>query len=263
VRFIQHKGEARWFYRFVSPLYDRWVNPLFWTPEMRTASLRLARLDDRGLETLDVGAGTGFSTEGVIEHVDPERVTLLDQSPDQLGRARAKPALARCSMRLGDAEQLPFDPDSFDRYVSCGSIEYWPDPARALAEAFRVVRPGGVALVVGPLPPSHRVARLLADIWMLFPSEAQYRGWFEAAGFEAIEVAHLAAPWARPGDPPFGIAVAGLKPAEGARVAVAERVERDAGRPRVLRFLAGSLAGAAFVPIGVVLNLRARRRRRR
>jgi MPBQ/MSBQ methyltransferase len=262
VRFIQHKGEARWFYRFVSPLYDRWVNPLFWTPDMRTAALRLARLDDRGLETLDVGAGTGFSTEGVIEHVDPARVTLLDQSPDQLGRARAKPALARCSMRLGDAERLPFDADSFDRYVSCGSIEYWPDPARALSEAFRVVRPGGVALVVGPLPPSHRLARLLADIWMLFPTEAQYRGWFEAAGFSDIEVGLLAAPWARSGDPPFGIAVAGVKPVDAA-VAVAAPASADAARPSVLRFVAGSLAGAAFVPIGVLLNLRARRRRRR
>lgn len=264
MRFIQHKGEARWFYRFVSPLYDRWVNPLFWTPEMRTAALRLARLDDRGLEVIDVGAGTGFSTEGVVSQVDPERVTLLDQSPDQLGRARAKPALAGCSMVLGDAERLPFEADSFDRYVSCGSIEYWPDPARALSEAFRVVRPGGVALVVGPLPPSHRLARLLADIWMLFPTEAQYRVWFSAAGFSDIEITFLAAPWARPGDAPFAIAVAGVKPAEAARVhaAVVPDVEESTARPNILRFIVGSLAAAAFVPIGVVLNLRARRRSR-
>ena len=34
-RLIQHKAEAYWFFRFLSPLYDRWVNPLFWTAEMR------------------------------------------------------------------------------------------------------------------------------------------------------------------------------------------------------------------------------------
>ena len=43
-----------------------------------------------GLETLDAGAGTGFTTEGIVERVDPERVTMLDQSPHQLARARAQ-----------------------------------------------------------------------------------------------------------------------------------------------------------------------------
>ena len=70
MRFVQHKREAYWFYRVLSPLYDRWINPLFWTPAMRSAALDLARLDDRGLRTLDVGAGTGFSSEGIVEHVD-------------------------------------------------------------------------------------------------------------------------------------------------------------------------------------------------
>ena len=104
---MQHKREAYWFYRFLSLGYDRWVNPLFWTPPMRERALDAARLDDRGLETLDAGAGTGFTTEGIVERVDPARVTMLDQSPHQLARARAKPALAACRKLLGDAERLP------------------------------------------------------------------------------------------------------------------------------------------------------------
>ena len=51
---------------------------------------------------------------------------MLDQSHDQLRRADAKPELAGCRKLVGDAEALPFADDSFDRYVSCGSIEYWP-----------------------------------------------------------------------------------------------------------------------------------------
>jgi MPBQ/MSBQ methyltransferase len=263
LRSIQHKKEALWFYRFVSPLYDRWINPLFWTPSLRAQALSLARLDDPQLRTLDVGAGTGFSTTGIVERVNPQAVTMLDQSPDQLGRAAKKPELAGCARLLGDAEQLPFADDSFDRYVSCGSIEYWPDPARAIAEAHRVVRPGGTALVAGPLPPGDRLARSIANTWMLFPTEAEYREWFAAAGFEDITVLRLGAPWN--GDsarPAYAIAIAGRATTKGPRLpaaAPAERVDEPWTARRLLRFAAGALAGAAFVPIGIFLNLRARR----
>jgi MPBQ/MSBQ methyltransferase len=266
MRLIQHKKEALWFYRFVSPLYDRWVNPLFWTPKLRRDALVLAQLDDRRLRTLDVGAGTGFSTMGIVERVEAEAVTMLDQSPDQLRRANAKPELAACRKLLGDAEALPFADDSFDRYVSCGSIEYWPDPARAIAEAHRVVRPGGIVLVVGPLPPRGRVARFVADTWMLFPTEAQYRGWFEAARLEELEELRLASPWdSGAGDAGYALAIAGRAGDAGpgpASTGAAEHVSEPWTARRLLRFAAGSLAGLVFVPVGLFLHLRARRRRR-
>src|SRR5215212_6195795 len=179
MRLMQHKREAYWFYRFLSLVYDRWVNPLFWTPPMRARALAGARLEARELETLDAGAGTGFTTEGIVEHVDAARVTMLDQSPHQLARASRRAGLAACRRLLGDAEALPFADDAFDRYVSAGSIEYWPDPQRGIAEAYRVTKAGGTALVIGPVRPANRVARALAEAWMLFPPEADYVRWME------------------------------------------------------------------------------------
>jgi MPBQ/MSBQ methyltransferase len=275
---IQHKREAYWFYRFLSLGYDRWVNPLFWTPGMRSQALEAARLDAPGLEVLDAGAGTGFTTEGIVERVDPARVTMLDQSPHQLARARRKPALAACRKLLGDAERLPFEDASFDRYVSAGSIEYWPDPQRGIAEARRVLREGGTATVIGPVQPANPILRRLASTWMLFPPEEDYRRWFEAAGFADVRVQALAPDWYR-GRSIYAVAVTGRNP--GSDLAFQQTGFRNAGlqdltpveardAPLTLagrarfaaRFVLGSAAGLVFVPIGAALALRARLARR-
>jgi len=270
VRAIQHKREAWWFYRFLSLGYDRWVNPLFWTPPMRSRALAHGRLDRPDLETLDVGAGTGFTTEGIVEHVDPARVTMLDQSPHQLARAQRKPALRGCRKMLGDAEELPFADDSFDRYVSAGSVEYWPEPQRAVTEAYRVLRPGGTALLIGPLRPRARAARALTGAWMLFPEAEEYRAWFARAGFEHLEAVTLGAPWHSDGEAPYALAIRGVKPGAGPSPLRLEPKREDLAAPLGVigrlrfagRFVLGSLAGAAFVPVGIVLGLRARLARR-
>jgi MPBQ/MSBQ methyltransferase len=264
VRLIQHKREAYWFYRFLSLGYDRWVNPLFWTPAMRAAALDEARLD-HGLTVLDAGAGTGFTTEGIVARVDAAAVTMLDQSPHQLARSRAKPALAACPRVLGDAEALPFADDTFDRYVSAGSIEYWPDPLRGIAEAYRVTRAGGVALVIGPVRPANRIARALAEAWMLFPPAEDYTRWMQEAGFEDVRVRALAPDWYRDTRVPYALAVSGVKRAAGPSPATLATVtDAPAGPVRfAARFVLGSAAGAAFVPVAAVLALRARREKAR
>ena len=267
MRLLQHKTEAYWFYRVLSLVYDRWVNPLFWTPDMRAAALAAAALDDRSLATLDVGAGTGFTTEGIVERVDPRHVTMLDQSAHQLARARTKPSLAGCAKLVGDAEELPFEADRFDRYVSAGSIEYWPDPQRGIAEAYRVLRAGGRALVIGPVRPAHPLLRRLAETWMLFPTEQQYRDWLAAAGFADVRVVTLAPPWYRSRRAPYAVAVSGTKPRPGPSALRPSRppeaVRARIGPRTALRFVAGSLAGALFVPLAAALALRHRLEERR
>ena len=68
-------------------------------------------------------------------------------------------------IKEGDAEELPFETDTKDRYVSAGSIEYWPDPQRGICEAYRVLRPGGLACIIGPVYPTNPISRLFADLW--------------------------------------------------------------------------------------------------
>lgn len=119
-RFIQHKKEAFWFYRFLSIVYDHIINPGHWTEDMRDDALEPADLSDRNMIVVDVGGGTGFTTLGIVKHVDAKNVTILDQSPHQLAKAKQKEPLKECKIIEGDAEDLPFRTDYADRYVSAG-----------------------------------------------------------------------------------------------------------------------------------------------
>ena len=259
MRLMQHKREAYWFYRFLSIFYDDLVNPLFWTEPMRDRALEVAGLHDATsrIEVVDVGSGTGFTTEGIVEHVPAEQVTCFDQSPHQMRHARAKPALRGAKFHLGDAEDLPVDTNRFDRYVSAGSIEYWPHPAQGVREAYRVVKPGGRATIIGPIEPPTWWGRLLSATWMLFPPERDYRRWFEQAGFENVQVRYLNPAWYT-GDTAFALAIAGTKPEDGPDEAppIPEPADIEehgllASAKTVGRVVVGSAAGGAFIPMAL------------
>jgi demethylmenaquinone methyltransferase/2-methoxy-6-polyprenyl-1,4-benzoquinol methylase len=181
---LEDKRRARLFYRYLSRVYDR-VNPYVWTETMRADALERLALepDDR---VLDVGCGTGFGTEGLLDHAG--EVHGLDQSVHQLRRAWAK--LGKhdpVAWVLGDAERLPYRDDAFDAVWSSGSIEYWPDPVATLEECARVTRPGGAVLVVGPNAPDNPILRRVAQAVMLFYDEAEADRLFAAAGFDEFE----------------------------------------------------------------------------
>lgn len=258
MRNIQHKKEAYWFYRFLSIFYDKYVNPFFWTESMRDRALALGRFDTADLKIVDVGSGTGFTTQGIVQQAHAAEITCLDQSPHQMAKAQRKAELQECSFRLGDAEDLPFPTDHFDRYVSAGSIEYWPEPERGIAEAYRVVKPGGVALMIGPLRPQQPIARWAADTWMLFPEEEAYESWFHDAGFTDIQKVYVAPSWVQ--QEKYGIAIAGTKPAAGPssmklNPVKTEDVQEPMSPARALSFglrlLVGTLAGFLFIPIAL------------
>jgi ubiquinone/menaquinone biosynthesis C-methylase UbiE len=181
---LEDKSRARLFYKYLSKVYDR-VNPFIWNEEMRAEALELFALDadDR---VLDVGCGTGFGTEGLLQYSDD--VHALDQSIHQMEKAFEKFGRTdRVDFYRGDAERLPFADDSFDALWSSGSIEYWPNPVDALAEFRRVVEPGGSVLVVGPNYPSSSLFQRLADAIMLFYDEAEADRMFAEAGFDDVE----------------------------------------------------------------------------
>ncbi len=260
MRLIQHKREAYWFYRFLSIFYDHYVNPLFWTEFMRDESLMLAKFESDNLKVIDVGSGTGFTTQGIVKNIKAEFITCLDQSPHQMHKAKQKFDLKDCRFILGDAENLPFPQNTFDRYVSAGSIEYWPDPQKGISEALRVIRPGGVALLVGPLEPGNKIGRIIANSWMLFPKLAEYKTWFADAGFINIEIKFIRPQWFR-GKHEYGVAIAGEKPMDAilpntSSMPSNEKISPARSILMFLRVLIGSIAGFIFIPVALFGYLR-------
>ncbi len=263
---MQHKKEAFWFYSYLSIFYDKLVNPLFWTKKMRDDSLVIAQLDQANISVIDVGSGTGFTTEGIVKYVSPQQVTCVDQSPHQMAKAKVKPTLQGCIFQLGDAEKIPFPNDTFDRYVSAGSIEYWPNPQKGITEAYRVINEGGVATMIGPLDPPNALVGFAANTWMLFPTDQEYRDWFKNAGFENITVKYVSPHWIKQKDK-YCISISGTKPKSGfspieKTQVINEPLESETqsgflrGTLMFGRILIGSLAGFIFIPIALIGYLR-------
>lgn len=143
----------------------------------------LAALPSRVERLLDIGAGTGR----LLELVAPRCGAALgvDASREMLALARARLAernLSNCAVRQADMYRLPLPDAAFDAVTLQMVLHYAEDPAAALAEAGRVLRPGGTLLIVDLAP--HARADLLgrhAHRWPGF-DDAQLAGWLGAAG---------------------------------------------------------------------------------
>jgi len=95
---------------------------------------------------LDVGVGPGFLAAELAQ--EGARVSGIDVSDSMLAIAARRDSPTPLELGRGEATALPFGDSSFDAVVSTQVYEYVPDLDRALAEAHRVLRPGGRLLVL-------------------------------------------------------------------------------------------------------------------
>ncbi|MGH2676258.1 MAG: class I SAM-dependent methyltransferase, partial [Actinomycetota bacterium] len=89
---------------------------------------------------LEVGAGTGFNFPYYPENAD---VVATEPDPEMLRLAEPRAREHGIDLRPAPAERLPFPDGSFDTVVATGVLCAVDDPARALEEVHRVLRPGG------------------------------------------------------------------------------------------------------------------------
>jgi SAM-dependent methyltransferase len=158
-----------------------------------------------GVEYLDVGCGAGLAA--LLASERGARVSGFDASAAMLHIARIR--LPQSRIEEGDLETLPFADDSFDAVSGFNSFQYATNPGKALAEARRVARKGGLVAIVtwGP-PEGMPAASLVAALRPLMPSpppgtpgpfalsdEAALRGFAEGAGLQPLELFDVECPF--------------------------------------------------------------------
>ena len=187
--------------------YEHFLGPLFFEPY----AIEVAkRIDPAPVSVaLEIAAGTGRVTRHIRERIAASaKLIASDISEEMLAEAKKKLSHLDIDWQIIDAQQLPFSDNSIDLVVCCFGYMFVPDRPKAFAEAYRVLRPGGVFLFTtwdklehnavsytsravaerhleGPLPESYNLAVSMSD-------EDAIRPLLEDAGFSKIFIEKVA-----------------------------------------------------------------------
>ncbi len=176
----------------------------------------------RGMRLLDVAGGTGDVAFRFLERLDGHgHATVLDMTADMLAegrrRAEATDRADQLDWIVGDAMALPFPAGSFDAYTISFGIRNVTRIEDALAEAFRVLRPGGRLMVLEFSQVPQPMLRRLYDLYSFqviprmgqaiagdrasyqylvesirrFPDQERFAAMIRAAGFEQVSWRNL------------------------------------------------------------------------
>ena len=137
---------------FVPAIFHQW-------PSIMVATAGINDADD----VLDVGCGTGVFARKVARQLDNSgSITGIDLSESMLGVARE--VCPGVDFRQGSVTSLPFEDASFDVVASSFMLMFVPEPARAVREMRRVLRPGG---------------RLVVSVWQCLQNNPVYAALIE------------------------------------------------------------------------------------
>lgn len=161
-------------------------------PEAEVEDALMGLVPEHSDEILDIGTGTGRVMELLASRCD--HAVGLDMSREMLTVARArleKSEVRNWTLRHGDLFQLPWPAESFDLVVVHQVLHYVDQPERGIAEAARVLRPGGRLIVVDFAPHEEESLRVDHAHRHLGLEDGDMAEWCRNAGLTYGEVRHL------------------------------------------------------------------------
>ena len=182
-------ARSQTFFASSASQWDRLREELFGERFLLTGLLGLA--DDRWTIG-DLGCGTGIAAHALAPFV--HRVIAVDASDEMLAAARARlDDAANVELRPGTLEALPIDDAALDAATMMLVLHHVPDPAAALAEAHRALKPGGRLVIVDMLPHEREEYRQqMGHVWLGFGA-GQITRLLAGAGFEGVRTHPLPA----------------------------------------------------------------------
>jgi SAM-dependent methyltransferase len=161
--------------------YDQYMGR--WSKRLAPLFLEFAgAADDERI--LDVGCGTGSLTFLIPDQANISTIDAIDYEEQFVEALKQRNTDLRITARRGDACALPFGENQFDRALSMLVLHFVSDARQAVAEMFRVVRPGGV------------VAATVWDTFGGMPSQRIF--WDTISAIEPSAIARRCAALVRP-----------------------------------------------------------------
>ena len=164
-----------------------------------------AKLSDWGMGQLpplspeqvaELGCGGGRNIAALLRRYPGAVVTGVDYSPLSVEKARKTNRRAvgegRCTVQEGSAAALPLDADRFDLATAFETIYFWPGLEDCFREVYRVLKPGGVFLIVNESDGADAVSlkfETIIDGMKTYTPEAVEHA-LDAAGFVRVRHAH-------------------------------------------------------------------------
>ena len=157
----------------IAPTYDRLNHLMSLNVDKLWRRYALREIVDGSVQQiLDVACGTGDSTISIAKAGNPgSRVTGVDISEGMMALVMQKAAREgvhdRIRLKVADGEDLPFGEGSFHRVTCAFGIRNFEHKEQGLKEFYRVLKPGGKAVILELSVPTGRTARRLYDVYFM------------------------------------------------------------------------------------------------
>ena len=170
---MPQKEKVRQMFDGIAPTYDRLNHLMSLNVDKLWRRYALREIVDGSVQQiLDVACGTGDSTISIAKAGNPgSRVTGVDISEGMMALVMQKAAREgvhdRIRLKVADGEDLPFGEGSFHRVTCAFGIRNFEHKEQGLREFYRVLKPGGKAVILELSVPTGRTARRLYDVYFM------------------------------------------------------------------------------------------------